>query len=79
MLISDPPEGLQRYLNALKSFCIDKDLSVNFEKMKVMVLNTIPMWATRSELEVFLGEEKVPYIESYTYLDVPITRPLFSK
>ena len=79
MLISDSPEELQKCLNALKSFCIDKDLSVNLEKMKVMVLNTNQMWITRSELEVFLGEEKEAYIESYTYLDVPITRPMFSQ
>ena len=32
----------------------------------------------KSELEFFLGEEKVEYTRSYTYLGVTFTRPRFS-
>ena len=77
VLISDSPEGLQRHLNALKLFCTDKGLSINMDKIKVMVLNTTKAWVTRSELEFFLGEEKV-YTRSYTYLGVTFTGPRFS-
>ena len=59
VLISDSPEGQQRHLNALKLFCTDKGLSINMDKTKVMVFNTNQTWVTRSEPEVFLGEDKV--------------------
>ena len=65
VLISDSPEGLQRHLNALKLFCMDKSLSINMDKT---VFNTTQAWVTRSELEFFLGEEKVEYTRSYTYV-----------
>ena len=35
VLISDSLEELQRHLNALKLFCIDKGLSINMNKTKV--------------------------------------------
>ena len=78
VLISDSPEGLQRHLNALKLFCTDKGLSINMDKTKVMVFNTTQAWVTRSELEFFLGGEKVEYTHSYTYLGVKFTGPRFS-
>ena len=70
VLISDSPEGLQRHLNALKLFCMDKGLSINMDKTQT--------WVTRSELEFFLGEEKVEYPRSYTYLGVTFIGPRFS-
>ena len=35
-----------------------KDLLVNIDKTKVIVLNTIHAWVMRSEPEFFLEEEK---------------------
>ena len=78
VLISDSPEGLQRHLNALKLFCTDKGLSINMDKTKVMVFNTTQAWVTRSEPEFCLGEEKVEYTRSYTYLGVTFAGPRFS-
>ena len=78
MLISNSPEGLQRHLNALKLFCTDKGLSINMDKTKVMVFNTTQAWVTRSEPKFFLGEEKVAYTCSYTYLGVTFIGPRFS-
>ena len=43
-----------------------------------MVFNTTQAWVTRSEPEFFLGEEKVEYTCSYTYLGVTFTGPRFS-
>ena len=40
-LTSDSLDGLQRHLSALKVFCTDKGLSIDIDKTKVMVLNTI--------------------------------------
>ena len=73
MLIPDPPKGLQRHLSALKVLCTDKGLLINMDKTKVMVFNTIQAWVTRLEQEFFLGEEKVAYTRSYTYLGVTFT------
>ena len=47
VLISDSPEELQRHLNALKLFCMDKGLSINMDKTKVMVFNPTQAWVTR--------------------------------
>ena len=35
--ISESPEELQRHLNALKVFCMDKGLSINMDKTKANV------------------------------------------
>ena len=43
-----------------------------------MVFNTTQAWATRSEPEFFLGEEKVAYTQSYTYLGVTFKGPQYS-
>ena len=43
------------------------------EVMAFMVFNTTQAWVTRSEPEFLLGEEKVAYTCSYTYLGVTIT------
>ena len=56
---------------------MDKGLLVNLDN-KVMVFNTTQGWITRSEPEFFLGEEKVAYTQSYTYVGVTLTRPQFS-
>ena len=47
VLISDSLEELQRHLNAIKLFCMDKGLSINMDKTKVMVFNTSQAWVTR--------------------------------
>ena len=56
MLISNSPECLQRYLDDLKSFCTETDLSSNLEKTKVMAVNNTQAWVTRSK-EEFLGNK----------------------
>ena len=48
------------------------------DKTKVVVFNTTQAWVTRSELESFLGEEKVEYTRSYTYLGVTFIGHRFS-
>ena len=55
MLVFDSPEALQRHLNAVKVFCMDKGLSVNIDQTNVMVFNTTQAWVARSE------PENVPY------------------
>ena len=62
VLISDSPEGLQCHLDALQSFCADKDLIVNLGKNKVMVFNTTQVWVTRKEHQFTLGGELVEYV-----------------
>ena len=66
VLISDSLEEPQRHLNAGKVFCTDKGLLINMDKTKVMVFfNTTQGWVTRSESELFSGEEKVAYTCSH--------------
>ena len=48
------------------------------DKTKVMVFNTTQVWVTRSKPEFFLGQEKVEYTCSYTYLGVTFTWPRFT-
>ena len=40
-----------------------------------MVFNTTQAWVTKSEPEFFLGQEKVAYTWSYTYLSVTFVTP----
>ena len=54
---------------------MDKGLSINMGKTKVMVFNATQAWVARSEMEFFLGEKKVAYTQCYTYLGVTSTRP----
>ena len=61
VLISNSRKGLQRHLNAFKLFCTDTGLLINMNKTNVMVFNTTQAWVTRSEPELFLGEEKVAH------------------
>ena len=58
---------------------MNKCLSISIDKTKGTVFDMIQACITRFEVTFFLGEEKEAYIESYTYLDVPITRPMFSQ
>ena len=44
VLISDSAEGLQRHLDALQEFCLQRDLTVNLGKTKVMVFNASQSW-----------------------------------
>ena len=62
-----------KYLKKL--LCTDKDLSINMDITKVMVFNTTQAWVTKSEPNFFLGEEKVEYTRSYTYLSVTFVTP----
>ena len=60
MLIVNSP-GLMRHSNTLHTYSISEVLLVNFYKREVTVFNTTRTWVTRSELEFFLGEEKVAH------------------
>ena len=56
---------------------MDKRLSINMDKTKMMVFNTTEAWVIRSETEFFLGEEKL----EYPLLHIPgvtFTGPTFS-
>ena len=48
------------------------------DKTKVIVFNTTQAWVTRSEPEFFLGEEKVEYARSYTYLGITFSDTLMT-
>lgn len=78
VLIADSPEDLQRHLDALQSFCRDRDLTVNLGKTKVMVFNTTQAWVTRAEHQFTLRGEVVECVRSYVYLGVTFKGPQFS-
>jgi hypothetical protein len=40
-LMSEPEVGLQQQLNAFQQFCAERGLTMNVEKTKVMVFNSI--------------------------------------
>ena len=44
LLISDSLGGLQRHLNTIKVFSMDKGFSINMNKAIVMVFNTTKAW-----------------------------------
>ena len=46
-------------LTDLNLFCCEKCLSVNIDKTKVMVFNTMEAWVTILEPKFFLEKEKV--------------------
>ena len=64
VLISNALEELQKHLHDLKSFCVDKNLSINLYKTEVMMFNITQAWVSISSLEFLLGEEKAPYTRS---------------
>ena len=68
----------KRNLNAFLSFCINENLLTKLGKTKVMIFNTYQAWVGRLELEFFLGEGKVTYRRSWTYLGVIFIGPWFS-
>ena len=56
VVLSDSPEGLQRHLNALKSFCIDKDLAISLYKTEVITFNNTQALVMRSKPQLFLAD-----------------------
>ena len=56
-----------------------KGLSIDIDRIKVMVLNTMQSCLTRSKPELFLGEEKVAYKRFYMCLGVETWRLSFNK
>jgi len=79
VLISDSAEGLQRHLDALQDFCLQRDLTVNLGKTKVMVFNTSHAWLkSRSAPSFSYKGEVVDIVHSYVYLGVTFTGPRFS-
>ena len=79
VLISDSAEGLQRHLDALQDFCLQRDLMVNLGKTKVMVFNTSHAWLkSRSAPSFSYRGEVVDIVHSYVYLGFTFTGPGFS-
>ena len=48
VLIANALEELQKHLHDLKSFCVDKNLSINLDKTEVMMVNITQAWVTIS-------------------------------
>ena len=53
-------------------------MSVNLDKTKAMVFNTMPQWVRRSAPIVTYGENIVEYADTYTYLGVVFIGPRLS-
>ena len=54
--ISDFSDGVQRHQNALKSFCIDKDLAISLYKTEVITFNNTQALVMRSKPQLFLAD-----------------------
>ncbi len=67
-LLSTTPEGLQRQLDALHSFCLSSHLDVNLTKTDIVVFNS-PASAARPHTWTF-GTAPVKISPSYCYLGI---------
>ena len=56
VVLFDSPEGLQRHLNALKSFGIDKDLATSLYKTEVITFNKTQALVMRSKPQLLLAD-----------------------
>ena len=71
VLISVSLEGLQRHLGALDDFCIQRGLTVNLGKTKIMIFHTSS--AVRSAATFTATGGRVEVVTSYVYLGVTFT------
>ena len=74
VLLASSPEGLQRILDRLASFCDMRQLVVNLEKTRVMVFNGLKT----SHLHFHFQVWEVEITSFYTYLGVKFFRSHFN-
>jgi len=65
-IISSSPEGLQRHLDQLHSWCTAHFLQVNAAKSAVMIFGTLPSLFP----DIRMGGEAVPIVSQWTYIGV---------
>jgi hypothetical protein len=75
-LMASTPEGLQRRIDALASFCDLRQLMVNLGKTKVLIFNASK--SSLTELHFHYKGEEIEITTTYTYLGVQFTGPRFS-
>jgi hypothetical protein len=75
ILLASTPEGLQRQIDALASFCDLRQLTVNLGKTKVMIFNASKHPLT--DLHFYFRGEEIEINTTYTYLGVQFTGPRF--
>ena len=72
ILLALNPEGLQKMLNVLHTYCTDWGLSVNISKTAVMVFNRSGRLLKES-YSFFYGETRITPAREYTYLGIVFT------
>lgn len=73
-LISDTIVGLQRLLDLLYMFCVERNLVINTLKTKVMVYKNIGT-LSKKEIRRYAGEV-IEVVPGFTYVGVNFTRQL---
>jgi len=68
VFVSESPGGLQRHLVVLDDFCIERGLTVNLGKTKVMIFHTSRQG--RAHAAFTLGGGQVEIVTTYVYLGV---------
>ncbi|MCO5562022.1 hypothetical protein L7F22_015648 [Adiantum nelumboides] len=71
MLVAESAEGLQRHLSALDDFCLQRGLSLNLGKTKVLIFHTSAQ--VRRQSAFIAGGGSIEIIGSYVYLGVTFT------
>ena len=70
VIFARSPEGLQRILNKLESFCEKVDLTVNLDKTKVMIFNN--SGKSLNNYSFKYGTNKLENTKSYRYLGLTL-------
>jgi len=73
VLISKSQEGLQCHLGALDEFCMQRGMTVNLGKTKVMIFHTSR--GVRHSTAFTVAGGRVEVVESYVYLGVTFASP----
>ena len=71
VLFSDSPEGLQKMLDVLYSYCNDWKLSVNVSKTKIVVFRK--SGRLNPNIKWFYNDEEVEAVNQFTYLGLTLT------
>lgn len=74
ILLASSPKSLQRLLDGLASFCVQRQLAVNLGKTRVMIFNCLKT----SHLHFFFQGQEIEITSSYMYLEVKFFGPRFS-
>jgi hypothetical protein len=75
VLLASTPEGLQRQIDALASFCDLRQLMVNLGKTKVLIFNASK--SSLTDLHFYYRGAEIEITTTYTYLGVQFTGPRF--